>query len=110
MSAQQGVSDLAPESTQRLASAEAEAAHFRHEALKFKVAAKHGISEEDVALLLTATDEDTLIRQAQGLVDMAAQRIPVGGPYVAREGRHPGSPRPSKDQAMREVVRDLFGR
>jgi hypothetical protein len=109
MSAEQGGSDVATESAERLAVAESEAAPARHEALKFKIAAKHGISEEDVALLLTATDEDTLIRQAQGLVDMRAQSPAGGGNYVAREGSVLGPPRSTKDHEMREFVRELFG-
>jgi len=37
------------------------------ELTRWKVAAKHGISEEDVALFLTATDEETLNKQAERL-------------------------------------------
>lgn len=37
------------------------------EVTRWKVAAKHGVSEEDVALFLTATDEETLNKQAERL-------------------------------------------
>ncbi len=39
------------------------------DALRFRVAAKHGISDEDAELFLTGTDEDTLARQAARLVE-----------------------------------------
>lgn len=44
------------------------------EALRFRVAAKHGISDEDADLFLTGTDADTLNKQAARLVE----RTPAG--------------------------------
>ena len=43
------------------------------EALRYRVAAKHGISDEDAELFLTGTDEQTLERQAARLVERAPQ-------------------------------------
>lgn len=45
----------------------AEAEQARAEALRFRIATKHGITDEDAELFLTATDEETLTRQAERL-------------------------------------------
>lgn len=44
-----------------------DAAKARTDALRFRVAAQHGISEDDAELFLTGTDADTLTRQATRL-------------------------------------------
>lgn len=45
--------------------------------LRWRIAAKHGISDEDAEMFLTASDEDSLTRQAQRLSDrVKAQRHP----------------------------------
>lgn len=49
------------------AEAKEEAAKARTDALRFRVASQHGISEEDAELFLTGTDADTLTRQATRL-------------------------------------------
>ncbi|MDN4162947.1 hypothetical protein [Nocardioides abyssi] len=43
------------------------------DSLRWQVAAKYGISEEDVALFLTATDEETLTKQAERLSQTSAK-------------------------------------
>lgn len=50
------------------------AAQAASEALRLRVAAKHGISDEDADLFLTGTDVETLERQAARLVE----RTPTG--------------------------------
>jgi hypothetical protein len=47
------------------------AAKATAEALRFRVAAQHGISDEDAELFLTGNDLDTLTRQATRLKDRA---------------------------------------
>lgn len=54
------------------------------EALRFRVAAKHGITDEDADLFLTGTDAETLERQAARLVE-----------------RTPTSPRPDPSQGAK---------
>lgn len=54
--------------------AEEAAAKATAEALRLRVAAKHGISDEDADLFLTGTDVETLERQAARLVE----RTPTG--------------------------------
>lgn len=73
--------------------AEAETAKAKAEAIRWRIAAKHGISDDDAELFLTGTDEDTLTRQAERL---AARGTPSKGTHVPGAGNHPGTP-PSLD-------------
>jgi len=54
------------EAAQRAARAEAEA-------LRWRIAAKHGISDEDAELFLTGSDEETLARQAERFKELAVK-------------------------------------
>lgn len=47
------------------------------EALRWRVAAKHGISDEDAETFLTGTDEDTITRQAERLAALG-NNAPAG--------------------------------
>src|SRR5690554_3199625 len=67
------------------AAAERERDEAKAEALRFKVASKHGISDEDAELFLTGSDEDTLTKQAQRLTERTDQQK-KHGPHVKREG------------------------
>jgi hypothetical protein len=79
------LSDL--EKAQREATeAKEAAAKATADALRLRVAAKHGISDEDADLFLTGTDEDTLMRQAERLSTRNA------------EASAPRSPRPDANQ------------
>lgn len=89
----------------RAASAEAERDAARVEMLRFRVAAKHGISEEDADLFLTGSDEETLTKQAKRLTDRETERKKSGN-RVAREGQTSQST--ATDQ-VREFTRNLFG-
>lgn len=61
------LSDL--EKAQKLAAdAQAEAAKATAEATRLRIAAKHGISDEDADLFLTGSDVETVERQAAALV------------------------------------------
>lgn len=60
------------------------AAKATADAVRFRVAAKHGISDEDADLFLTGTDADTLERQAARLVE-----------------RTPSTPRPDPTQGAK---------
>ncbi len=93
--------------TQKLAdaktAAEKDAADARSEALRWRVAAKHGISDEDAELFLSGTDEATLTKQAERLAGRAAERKTEG--VTRKEGRTP--PPPGADP-LREFARELF--
>lgn len=71
----------------RLAKAETEAQKAQADALRFRVAAKYGISDEDAALFLTGSDEETVERQAARL---AASVTQTPG-HVPAEGRTPAT-------------------
>lgn len=74
--------------------AEQERDAARAEALRFKVASKHGISDEDAELFLTGSDEDTLTRQAQRLAardeDASKPRAPKPDANQGRTGSGAG--------------------
>lgn len=92
--------------THRLAVAEHATQKAQHELLRTKVIHAYGIGSEDAEALLTATDEDTLIRQAEGINRLASRDLTRGN-YVPREGSNPGPPR-GGNQDMRTFVRELF--
>lgn len=87
--------------TQRLADAAAEADRrataATTEALRWRIAAKHGITDEDAETFLTAGDEESLTRQAQRLAALsttaseAEQRAPGPRPDLSQGAQSPGS-------------------
>lgn len=72
-------------------------------ALRTRVAATHGISDEDAAMFLTGTAEKELTVQAERL---AALRSPTGALFDPTAGKT-GNPAPTDDLA---AVAALFGR
>lgn len=95
----------AEKSADRMRQLETDAATARSEALRLRIATKHGISDEDADLLLTGVDEDTLTRQAKRLVQRESDRKKQGN-VAPREGANPTA----KSSDEREMVRSLFGR
>lgn len=89
----------------RIAALESEATKARADALRMRIASKHGIGDEDADLFLTGTDEETLTRQAQRLADRAATRKP--GIVSPREGTNQSTQSGSDERAF---VRQLFAR
>ena len=94
--------------TQKLAdaktAAEKDAADARADALRWRVAAKHSISDEDAELFLTGTDEETLTKQAERLSGRASERKKNGN-VVPKEGM---TSHPPQTDDMREFTRQLF--
>lgn len=78
----------AQKAADRLAEAEAKATAAEAAAVRWKVAAKYGVSDEDADLFLTGTDEETLTKQAQRLTGLAEERKKNGN-TVPREGTNP---------------------
>ena len=95
----------AQKAADRLAEAEAKAAAAEASAVRWKVAAKYGVSDEDADLFLTGADEETLTKQAQRLTGLAEERKRNGNTNP-REGTNP---KPETDD-MREFARQVFKR
>lgn len=89
---------------ERLSAAEREAAEARADSLRFRIAAKFEVSEEDADLFLTGTDEETLTRQAKRLTDRTAEKKKAGN-HVPREGT---STAPAQGDPLREFTEQLF--
>jgi hypothetical protein len=87
----------AERTTARLAELEREAQTARSEALRYRIATRFGINDDDAELFLTATDEATLERQAQAL---AARNAAAAEPVPAR-------PRGDVDQGARAAFTHL---
>lgn len=93
--------------TDAKAAAEQAAAEAKADALRWRIAAKFGISDDKADLYLTGTDEDTLTKQAQGLAEMTSTTKTKSGNYVPKEGSTSGESKPNE---MREFTRQLFGK
>lgn len=87
----------------RIAAAEERATKAESSALRLRIAAKHGIGEEDADLFLTGTDEETLTAQAKRLSDREADRKKNGN-RVPREG----TSSTSVENEASEFARSLF--
>lgn len=86
--------------------AEQAAAEAKAEALRWKIAAKHGISDDDAELFLTGTDEDTLTKQAERLAGVASDRKKNGN-HASKEG---ATQKAAKADDLSEFARHVFGR
>jgi hypothetical protein len=79
----------AEKAAERLAKAEKDAAEARTEALRFRIATKHGISDEDADTFLTGGDEETLTRQATRLIALSKPGTPRPDPSQGSQGGDP---------------------
>lgn len=97
--------ETAIEKAQREANeAQEAAAKATAEALRLRVAAKHGISDEDADLFLTGSDEQTLTRQAERLAARADERKRNSN-HVPKEGTSTTGPGPSE---LSQFTQQLF--
>lgn len=60
---------------ERMAELQAEAAKSATEALRYRIATKHGISDEDAEVFLTGSDEESISKQAERLVALQGERV-----------------------------------
>ncbi|WP_406234940.1 hypothetical protein [Nocardia sp. NBC_01009] len=100
----------AQKQAERLAELETEAATAKHEALRFKYAAKHQLSDEDAETFLTGADEATIAKQAARLAELVAGGAtpkPQPGTYVPGEGRTPQTPNLDEQIAEAQKNRDF---
>ena len=79
------------------------AAKATADALRFRVAAKHGISSEDADLFLTGTDEATLERQAARLVERTPTS-PLPDPTQGGQGTPPALNSNALEQALKSKL------
>ena len=91
---------------ERIAKLEQEIKASQHEALKRRVQAAHGISDEDADLFLTGSDEDTLTAQALRLAAREDERKRQGN-HVPREGNNPTPGASTSDESR--LAQALFG-
>lgn len=96
----------AQKAADRVKALETEVEQARRDALRFKVASKYAIGEEDADLFLTGSDEETLTKQAERLAGRADERKKHGN-HVPREGK---TPPPAGQDDVRAFANDLFGR
>lgn len=95
----------AQKSADRIKLLETDAADARREALRFKVASKHGIDSEMADLLLTGADEAAMTKQAEAIKQQSDTRKKQGN-FVPREGTDPKS---DSSDDERTFARELFG-
>lgn len=93
----------AQKSAERVKQLEEAVATAQRDALRFKVASKYGIGDEDTDLFLTGSDEGTLTKQAERLTARADAQKKQGN-YVPREG----TTSPTVDSDERALARALF--
>lgn len=78
------------------ADAAARAATAEAEAMRWRIAARFGITDEDAELFLTGADEETLTRQAERFNSLASK--PSKGTHVPGVGNQPQTPAPLAEQ------------
>jgi hypothetical protein len=78
----------------------------RAELLRYRVASRFGIADEDIELFLTGTDEETLTKQAERLAERSSTK-PVNGLHVPQEGRTPTVPALNSDDLESALRRKL---
>lgn len=95
---------------EQLAEAQKTAAERTTEALRLRIAIKHGISDEDAETFLTGATEELMMRQAERLAAMrgpAAPATPGRTPVEAlRPGALPQAPALSVDEQIAELMKD----
>lgn len=94
----------AEKAADRIRTLEAEVQAAQRDALRFKVASKFGIGDEDTDLFLTGSDEETLTKQAERLAARVETRKKNGN-VVPREGTTPREP---SEDPLRAFTRQLF--
>lgn len=93
----------------RIAALEKDTADARAEAMRMRFAAKHGITDEDAALFLTGSDEETLSKQAARLAEVNAAKAAGDKKRTSVvKGEGTTNKNPAGDNEMREFTRQLF--
>ena len=77
------------------------------EALRWRIAAKHGISDEDAETFLTGTDEASLTRQAERLSSLAVAAPTTPKPDLTQAGK--GAPPALNSNALEDALKAAVG-
>lgn len=77
------------------------------DALRWRIAARHGISDEDAETFLTGSDEATLTRQAERLSAMAAASPTTPKPDLTQGGT--GQPHALNGDGLESALRNKLG-
>lgn len=88
-------------------SARAELARVQSEALRWRIAAKHGISDADAETFLTGNDEETLTRQAERLASITTTASGTPKPDLTQGGQ--GTARALNSDGLEEALRAKLG-
>lgn len=87
-----------------------DAATARAEALRWRIAAKHGISDEDAETFLTGNDEESLTKQAERLASLAQSTTTPGTPMPDRTQGGSGQPAtPLNGDGLEKALKDKLG-
>ena len=78
------------------------------EAMRWRIAARNGISDEDAELFLTGTDEDTLSKQAERFKELAVKS--PKGTHVPGVGNQPSTPPSITEQIVAAEAAGDFSR
>lgn len=87
--------------------AKAAAAKASADALRFRIAAKHSITDEDAELFLTGSDEETLVKQAARLVERTPA-TPTPKPDKTQGGAG-GEPHALNSNGLEEALKSKLG-
>lgn len=77
------------------------------DALRWRIAAKHGISDDDAETLLTGADEASLERQAQRLASLATTAPASPKPDLTQAGK--GEPPALNSTALEDALKAAVG-
>lgn len=91
----------------RAAEAEAKAAKAAADALRYRIASKHSISDEDAEAFLTGADEASLTKQAERLVELRGEAKPAPKPDPSQGPRPDVQPDPWA--AGKSRAQSMFG-
>lgn len=100
------MSDLERAQAEAKAAGEA-AAKAQSEALRWRIAAKYGISDEDAETFLTGTDEAALTTQAERLASLATNTPTTPKPDRTQGGT--GEPPALNSDALEQALRSKLG-
>lgn len=103
---QSQMSDLERAQAQAQANAEA-ASKAQAEALRWRIAARHGISDDDAETFLTGSDEATLVRQAERLAALATTAPTTPKPDRTQGGT--GEPPALNSDALEDALKNKLG-